>query len=205
MSLPLGGCFIPQLIGGMLESERRTGNRTVEREYIGLEGKTFAVVVAADRIIQADFPEVIGKLTDDISERLAKEAGASGYVPGRSVLEFQYNNPRWVTMTLGQVAAQLGVQRIVYIDLVEYRLNDPGNSYLWLGSAQGMVGVVEADSSSPDEFAFQKQIRVKFPDDEGKSPTDLPRAAVNTALIRRYIDRASWLFYTHEEKYYADY
>ncbi len=194
-----------QLIGGMIESERRQGTREVEREYTGLESKTFAVVVAADRVIQADFPEVIGRVAQDISERLAKEAGASGYVPGNVVLEFQYNNPRWVTMTLGQVAKELGVERIVYVDLVEYRLNDPGNAYLWQGSAQGMVGVIEADSNSPDEFAFQKQVRVKFPDDDGLSPGDVPRAAVNTALVKRLIDRAAWLFYDHEEKYYADY
>ncbi len=199
------GCAVGQLIGGMLESERRNSTRAVEREYAGLEGKTFAVVVAADRVIQSDFPEVIGKITDDVSERLAREAGASGYVPGRSVLEFQYNNPRWVALTLGQVAAELGVQRLVYIDLVEYRLNDPGNAYLWQGTTQGMVGVIEADSVAPDEFAFQKQLRVKFPDDEGLSPADLPRAAVNTALVRRFIDRASWLFYDHDEKYYPDY
>ncbi|MFN0011656.1 MAG: hypothetical protein ACKVS8_08445 [Phycisphaerales bacterium] len=194
-----------QLIGGMIESERRQGTREVESEYTGLEGKTFAVVVAADRVIQADFPEVIGKVTQDISERLAQEVGASGYVPGQAVLEFQYNNPRWVTMTLGQVANELGVERIVYVDLVEYRLNDPGNAYLWEGSAQGMVGVIEADSNAPDEFAFQKQLRVKFPDDQGLSPSDVPRAAVNTALVKRFIDRATWLFYDHEEKYYADY
>jgi len=201
----LSGCIVGQLVGGMIESERRTGSKTVDREYTGLEGKTFAVVVSADRVIQADHPEVVARLSQEIATRLAKHAGASGFVPGASVLQYQYNHPRWVTMTLGQLAKELEVERLVFVDLVEYRLNDPGNAYLWQGAAAGQIGVVEADSSFPDEFAFQKQIRVGFPDQEGLGPGDLPRAAVNTALANRFVDRAAWLFYSHEEKYYPDY
>lgn len=207
LALPigLGGCVVGELVGGMIQSERRNSTKTVEAEYTGLAGKNFAVVVSADRVIQADHPEVIVRLTNEIGNRLAKEAGASGFVPGASVLQFQYSNPRWVAMTMGELAQALGVERLVYVDLVEYRLNDPGNSYLWQGVAAGQVGVVEADSSFPDEFAFQKQIKVGFPDQDGLGPADFPRTAVNTALANRFTDRASWLFYKHEEKYYPDY
>jgi hypothetical protein len=163
------------------------------------------VVVTADRMIQADHPEVVAKLTIDIADQLAREAGASGFVPGMSVLEYQYNHPRWVTMPLGQLAKALEVERLVFIDLQEYRLNDPGNPYIWQGVASGLVGVVHADSALPDEFAFQKQIRVKFPDKSGMGPADLPRGAVNTTLVKRFVDRAAWLMYDHEEGYYPDY
>jgi hypothetical protein len=205
LALSQGGCFVGELAGGMIESHRRNSTKTVEAEYAGLSNKTFAVVVSADRMIQADYPEVIVKLSTDIAERLAKSANASGYVPGKSVMDYQFNHPRWVTMTHGELAKALGVQRLVHVDLVEYRLRDAGNQYLWQGVAAGTIGVVEADGTLPDEFAFQKPIRVRFPDHDGMGPGDFPQAAVNTELARRFVDRAAWLFYAHEEKYYPDY
>lgn len=204
--LGLAGCnLVGGLVGGMAESYKRSAKHPVEAKHAGLAGKSFAVIVSADRIIQADHPEVVAKLSIDIADRLAKEANASGFVPGQVVLEYQFNHPRWVAMPMGQLAKDLGVERLVYVDLVEYRLNDPGNQYIWQGVASAMVGVVHADSTLPDEYAFQEQVRVKFPDKDGLGPTDLPRAAVNTALVSRLTDRASWLLYDHEEGYYPDY
>jgi hypothetical protein len=89
--------------------------------------------------------------------------------------------------------------------LVEYRLNEPGNQYLWSGLATGTLDVYEADSPAPDEPAFQKPIRVAFPDKNGLGPNDIPRAGVATELGRRFVDRATWLFFKHEEPYYPKY
>src|SRR5262245_25348612 len=90
-----GGC----VLSPFLRSSELKGSKTVEAKYHGLGGKSFAVVVAADRMIQADFPDLVGQLTTTISERLRQHADPSGWVPPESVLNFQYQNPRWVAMT----------------------------------------------------------------------------------------------------------
>ncbi len=198
--MAFGGCgTVGALVGGMAESANRQGSSTIEARYTGLEGKSFAVVVAADRAIQADYPDVVARICVLTSARLAKEAKAGGFVPGEKVLEWQFNNPRWTTMPLSELASKLGVQRLVYIDLIEYRLRDPGNSYLWAGIASANVGVIESDSTVPEDFAFQTQVQVRFPTEEGFGPADLPFEAVNSELSRRLVDRASWLFFTHDE------
>lgn len=205
VALGSSGCFVGEIAGGMVESYRRSTTKTVEPDYRGLSGKTFAVVVSADRIIQADHPEVVTRLSIDIAERLKNVVGATGYVPGQSVLAWQFNNPRWVTMPHSQIAAELEVQRLIVIELTEFRLNDPGNQYIWQGVIAGTVNVIEADTDFPDEFAFQKALRLRFPDKDGFGPADLPRQAVNTELSRRFAERAAWLFFSHEEAYYPDY
>ena len=40
------------------------------------------------------------------------------------------------------------MERLVFIDLYEYRLNPTGNSYLWDGVAGGHIGVVEAGGAA---------------------------------------------------------
>jgi hypothetical protein len=203
-----GGCAIVGFGGAMVESYRRQSTRPVDAEYTNLEGKRWAVIVTANRIIQADHPQIVPYLNTRIVERLLEQQeqiAATGYVPAERVLAYIYENPRWIAMPRGELARQLGVDRLIIVELLEYRLHDPGNQYLWNGLATGTVGVIEADSPVPDEFAWERAIRVGFPDKTGVGPGDLPAQAVATALAGRFIDRASWLFYRHEEPYYPKY
>ncbi|MEM1329621.1 MAG: hypothetical protein AAGG07_03575 [Planctomycetota bacterium] len=199
------GCAVGALVGGMAESYNRTRTKTIPAQYIGLEGKSYAVVIAADRIIQAEFPNLTAVLTDRINTRLATFAGASGFIPTQTTLAYLLNRPSWVSMPLGELADELGVDRLVYIDLYEFRLHAPGNSYLWDGVAAGTVAIIEADGYAPDEFAFEREITMKFPDTDGYGPGDLDRNLVSSVLVARFVDRSSWLFYEHEEPYYPDY
>lgn len=202
---PLAGCAAGVLAAGMVESYRRTSTRAMPSEYDGLRDKSFAVIVSADRLIQSNYPRAVARLTTLITQQLIEHADAAGVVPPAMVLEFQYNYPRWVAMTYEELAEHFGVERLVHIELYEFRLNEPGNSYLWGGLAAGMVGVVEADGPLGDEFAFSKQIAVKFPDDSGFGPTDFTAAQITAVLEKRFVDRVTWLFYEHQEPYYPDY
>lgn len=203
--VPIPGCAVGTIVGGMAESHRRNSTRLVHAEYIGLTDKSFAVLVAADRGVQSARPQQVARLTTLITQRLIEHAGASGVVPPSVVLEFQYNNPRWVTLTYDELAEALGVERLIYVDLFEFRLNDPGNAHLWNGLASGTVGVIEADGPLGDDFAFSKQISVRFPDQDGYTRTSFSAEQIAVILEKRFVDRVTWLFHDHQEPYYPDY
>lgn len=209
--LGTSGCNIVGFGGVMVESYRRNSTKTIEPEYKGLAGKKWAVVVIADRSIQADYPNQVSYLTAQITQKLSDpkqgqdKIGAAGCIPAPTLLQYLYEHPNWVAMRRGALAKQLGVDRLIFVELIEYRLNDPGNQYLWSGLATGTLGVIEADSAVPDEFAFEKQISVKFPDKDGFGPQDMNTSVVTTSLSSRFVDRCAWLFYQHEEPYYPKY
>src|SRR5690606_12139475 len=149
------GCAAGKLAGGMIESYRQNSTRTIEPEYTGLHGKSFAVVVAAHRSVRTEFPNIVTDLTVRITERLREHGGASGYIPAQRILAYQYDNPRWVAMHPAELRKALdNVDRLIYIDLQEFTLTERGNPYLWAGVASGLVGVLEAESSLPEEYAF---------------------------------------------------
>lgn len=201
----MAGCQAAQLVGGMVESYKHSSTRPVAAEYEGLSDHDFAVVIAADRSIQSSHPQVVPRLTTLITERLVSNADASGVVPPARVVQFQYNHPSWSAMTYGELAEEFGVDRLIIVDLYEYRLHEPGNAHLWSGSAAAQVGVVEPDGPLGDDFAFTKRVSVKFPDDPGYGKNDLTRSQVSSVLQSRFTDRVSWLFYEHEEPYYPEY
>ncbi|MEX2219018.1 MAG: hypothetical protein WD749_09685 [Phycisphaerales bacterium] len=212
---PLGGCQVLGFGGAMMESYKRSSTKTVKAEYTGLEGKRWAVVVSADRVIQADYPNLVPALTAQITGRLADKPqqemiGATGYIPPASILRFQYENPGWLAMSRGELAGKLGVDRLVMVELIEYRLNEPGNQYLWEGQATGTMAVFEADGGKggggrAETPAFEKPIRVSYPDTMGMGPQDLPAQAIAQTLVNRFVDRCTWVFYAHQEPYYPKY
>jgi hypothetical protein len=202
----LSGC---QVVGGAIDNYQRESTHEVKAEYRGLEGKTFAVVVSADRYIQSDFPDVVDYLTTKVTERLSMPTNRptpGGYVPSKEVLTYLYDHPGWTTKSMTDVAKGLGgVDCIVLVELSEFRLREPGNQYEWDGVASGTVAVVSMQSNVPDEYVFQKSVTVKFPDKKGYGPEQLSQSAVMSALALRFIDRTTWNFYDHEEPYRPEY
>jgi hypothetical protein len=196
------GC---EFIGFMAANAQREGSHEVKAKYRGLEDKTFAVIVSADRSIQADHPDLVILLTREVTRRLAEQAGASGVFPADEVLAYQYQYPNWVAKTSEELASEFGVDRLITVDVAEYRLSEPGNPYIWAGSAIGTVSVTEADGSTPSLYSFRESVRVGFPDKVGVSPLELPRDAVWLELTKRFVQRATWMFFDHEEKNVLEY
>lgn len=201
MGLFNGGCAIVPLIGGMADSYERTGTSTVFAEYDGLRDNSFAVIVSADRSIQAAEAGAVTRLTNGITNTLVANQqfiGFLGFVPGSRVLEFQFNKPSWTSWSYEKLADEFVVERLIIVDLYEYRLQEPGNAHVWDGLIAARVGFVEADSGS-DEFVYTKDIRIKYPDDAGYTPNDFSRGHVRAMLEKRLVDRVSWLAFDHEE------
>lgn len=197
--LALPGCIIGAAIGGMAESYNRTGTSEIPAEYLGIQGHSFAVVATGSRLMEADNPGLTGRLIQRINDRLIVNAAPSYAIPSNDLLTVLYNTPQWPAMTRGEVAEMLGVERLVVVELIEYRLNEPGNQYVWDGVASVLVSVFESDSGLPDDPVFEKAIRITFPDSTGFMRTDIPEAAITTELSNRIVNRVSWLFYDHEE------
>ena len=204
-----GGCNIVGIFGGMVESYKKDSTHEIEAKFTGLRGKTVAVVVAADPAIASKFPDLIAAVTARVTERLAdvqNDTDVVGVANPIEVLEYTYNHPGWAAKSRVELGKDLGgVQAIVMIEIDDYHLHDPGNAYLWNGVAQGNVGVFDLTSSTPSEYAHRTNISVKFPDKSGQGPETFSATIVDSQLAKRFIDRASWIFYNHQEPYYPKY
>lgn len=202
------GCTLIAWTAVAAETAKEQRIITVEAEYTGLADHSFALIVSADRVLLAEHPYVVQRLTVAMNERLRAESEANGYVPPLNLLTYIYNNPRWVARPLGEVAKDIGVDRLILVELRDYRLTEPGNQYIWDGSIFATVGVIEPDSLAPDEFVFTKTVRIQYPETDKNYTSDdegLSGEIVQTILESRFVDRVTWLFYDHEERNKMDY
>ena len=201
--LTSSGCNIVGFIGTVYTEATP---KRVDAQYEGLDGQKFALVVYADRAIMADFPGVTDQLTNTINETLRAELpseGAEGretqYVPPLTLLSWLANHPRWRVMMPDELGEELGVDRLVLVELYNFQLNDPGNRYLWKGEAVGNIRVYELNSALPNDPMFDRNVAVKFPDTNGYTEADMSASTVTAALLQRFTLRAAWLFYDHDE------
>ncbi len=198
--LILQGCVIGQLIGGMAASAHEAGSSDVPAQYTGLANHTYAVVATTDRAVQAEFPAIVPTIIQRLDLQLAENTGASGHIPGDDVIGYLANHPQWVAWSRARIAKELGVERIVFVEINEFRTNEQGNQYVWNGLVWGTVSVIEADpDNNTDQEVFHKDFQITFPDGGGYGPDDMSKQVVAGELLRRFIQRAAWLFYDHEE------
>jgi hypothetical protein len=192
----MGGC---QALGFIAAGLEEGGSKRVPALYDRLNGKSYAVLVNAPPVIMASDGMRLAEMNVALAETLKDRVKASGYVPGSSSVEFTTNRPSWHLQPMGLIARDLGVDRLIVVEVEEYRLTDPRNQYIFDGVAAATVRVYERESIAPDEPTFTRAIRVKFPDVEGSTATVSGQDIIETTLAARLSQRILWMFHEHEE------
>lgn len=200
----LGGCAFTNLIGGMSQNYEYSKQIEVLPEYSDLENRTVAVVVAVDMSLLYEYPTLVAKISDGVARRIARDVPGARVLPSGTVVAWQYRTPQWEALPYGDIADQLNVDRVVYVDLYEYRLNPPGNSWEWEGAAAANVGIIERGGFVADVFADEFHVVAKFPQESYITRESADRETIEFGLLSELIKRTAWLFHTHLEPKYPD-
>ncbi len=198
------GCAIFNLAGAVGNEIERNKKIEVLAEYEGLENRTVAVIVHADPSILFSFPTATTTIAGNVAFRIQREVKGVSVLAPATVIQWQYQTPAWTTLPYGQIAEELGVERVVFIDMYEFRLNPPGNQYLWEGAAAANVGIIEREGIESDAFAATFDVKATFPTGDALPRESSSAQNMLTAVMTRFVQRTSWLFYTHLEDKYPD-
>jgi hypothetical protein len=200
----LAGCQAGQALGVLMQNEEYQKLVDTPPRYNGLEDKTVAVVVQADMATLYEYPGVVANIAGGVAHRLGRDVPGAQVLHPHFVLNWQQRTPQWNVLPYGEIAEQLNVDRVVFIDVIEYRLNPPGNRYLWEGVCVGRVGVIERGSIDPDAFVDTFDISGKWPTKSAISREDAPPQAVELGVLQEFITQTTWLFHQHLRPKYPD-
>lgn len=196
--LCLTGCNIAAWVGQAFRADEAPV--AVKANYRGLENKRVAVLVSADEYTLFRFPRSPAALGTAMSNRIQSNvAGVSVALPGE-VEAFRRQNPYWVSSRPSRLLDQLGVDRLVVVELNDYRTNEQGNANVWRGVIDAVVGVYEADAEVPDDRTFEQQVRAEFPENSrfGVLSHHAERHEIETAVLERFTLYAAGQFFDHE-------
>ncbi len=203
-ALPMGGCVIfgvASAIGANIEKEKEV---EVLAKYRGLENRSVAVLAHTMMSTAYEYPTVIPNVVGNVANEIQQNVGGARVLDPRHCVAWMHQNPGWPTTPLADLAEELDVDRVIVIDIFEYRLNPEGNAFLWDGVVAANVGVAERDGIDPDSYAEELQVISKFPDMEGIGREQAGAREIELGLQKTFVDEVSYLFYDHIEKKYPD-
>lgn len=172
----------------------------VEARYRGLEAHRVAVLVAAPDAALARQPDLAAHLATAVTSAIARQlpAGRVQIVdPGISI-GYQQRNPFWPLQPADVLYESLGADRLLIIDLGDYRLRDPDHNYLWLGMSSAHVSVYEAESSDPANPRFAATITAQYPEDTAIGLVQSQPQTIAAGLNQMLARNIARLFHDHE-------
>lgn len=200
----LGGCWAANLAGALGQAYEDQKLIEVLPKYEGLQGKTVAVIVDAGLDVLYQYPNAVAAITAGVTNRIGQNVEGVRVVRPDAIIQWQWRTPEWNAMPYGEMATALGVDRVVVIDVYEYRLNPPGNVWLWEGVAAATVGVVERDGLDPDGFVDTFDVAAQFPTIQGVDRDAATQQQIETGVLAEFIKKTAWLFYLHTEPKHPD-
>lgn len=195
----MSGC---QLAGWMAHGMAGgKSKQDVKGQYAGLPNKTIAVVVAADDYTLFRYANAPFMVCRAVSARISDEITGSRVVDPRQIIKFQKDNPYWNTLLLSDLVTRLGVERMVYIDLVTYETSEAGNREVAQGKIVANVSVLEADAKTrgldPDQFAFTAVVQSLYPEEHEYGVIDADMQTIELAVVSLFSRDTVRLFRDH--------
>jgi hypothetical protein len=196
----LGGCesvaYVANVVAG---DDGDPPPITVTGEYDGLANQKVGVIVAAGPDIEMRFPTAGYEVSTVISQRIADNVPGAVVLDPKQIEQFKLRNIYWTTNTPSDIAEALGVDRLVYVDLDEYRIREPGNSVMFMGVINARMQVFESDGPTPDDAAYATVVGATYP---RNAKVGVPEADPNTirlGVLDQFSRAAAGKFYEHEE------
>jgi len=199
-----GGCAIGGAIGAMAQEHEYQKLIEVPAKYNDLQNKSVAVVVQADLATLYEHPELSANISGVVANGIAVHVPGARVLSPQFVAVWQQRTPNAIAMPYGEMASQLGVDRVVLIDIYEYRLNPPGNRYQWEGVCAAHVGIIERDAIDPDSFADTFDVISEFPNVAMLTREEASEDQIRLGLTVEFTRQVNWLFYDHVEPKYPD-
>lgn len=185
---------------------------TVPAAYDDLAGHTAAVWVWADPRIDLDYPSLWLEVATRLQRTLeaARDAGTARQRRELEALEFtikpesfgRYKDDPAIRMTSARtLAARLGVERVIFVEIVEFATQGGMAAGLWRGEATVNVQVFAVDPETREaELVFDDpNRRIAFPDTDSVVPggTRLGPDATYAGLVLQIADEVARRFLSH--------
>jgi hypothetical protein len=186
---------------GFLANAVAGGDETVKvkGQYLGLQNKTTAVLVTMDDRVLMEFRQADDRMCRAVSQQIKTNVPGAKLISPTEVVKYQADHPRLGAVPYGQLLKDLKADRLVVIDVSEYRTHDPGNGNQWQGTCSAGVSVAAADAADPDNLVYATQVHIEYPKDQEIGMPDSDSPSIEAAMRMGFALQVSWLFYDHEE------
>jgi hypothetical protein len=141
---------------------------TIHPKYTGLAGQSIGVMVWADRGIRIDWPNLQLDLANSVQGKLAESkaktvAKSTFPVSPASIVRYQKDHPQIEGLHVTEVAPQLGVTRLIYVEMDDFATRSDMAVDLFRGHAKATVRLIEVENGKGKAVYENHEVAVFFP------------------------------------------
>jgi hypothetical protein len=195
--LLLSGCQLFGYIAKPFEGE--PAKTEYSARYTDLADRRVTVLVAASDAVRYRFPRAVPLVTEAVTQNLSANVEGLALTDPAATLEYEKQNPYWATFPPSRLLGQFQTDRLIILDLSEYRVHEPGNVNLWQGRIEASVSVYAIEAEDSDNSVFNARVSGGFPEN---TTTGLPKGDADTiqlGMIANFARQAARLFHDYKE------
>jgi hypothetical protein len=179
--LALAGVCATLSLAGCVGDPGKYGeeDKEIPVEYSGLAGKSVAIVVYADDATTWEYARAREEVSAFVAQALRVGIPTIRLVDYHDVLQWQDATLNWYGLPIKDIGKHFDVDRVIYIELLQYSSREPGTTDLLRGSVKANCSVYETDSAG-DKPAWSGTIAAEFPE---KGPEDPLKS--NDLIVRK--------------------
>ena len=186
------------------------GNTVVKPAYTGLKGQTVGVMAWADRELRIEHSALQLDVSRGVYEKLRKSQskGADELAGAKfpraaapdAMVRFLYDNPKYSTDSIPDIAPRLGVNRLIYLEVDDFSLHPEEVPELYRGHLSALIRVIEVDQDGQSKVAFEDRVQAVWPPnvpDEGRP--DLGDRVTYIGTLEAFTTAVVQKFVTYEK------
>lgn len=172
----------------------------VKAQYLDLNNRSVAVVVSMSDYAEFNHPNAKQAISEEMVRRIKANVPGVTLTSPSEVLKWQRENPYWATRPPSMLIEQLKVERLVLVEIGEYRTHEPGDKHVLRGVISASVNIVEAEAADPDNFgaSFTKNTMYPEPGESKIGRVGDDEAVIEVRTQIRFCESAAGLFYDHQ-------
>jgi hypothetical protein len=150
------------------------GPTVVKPAYNGFKGQTVAVMAWADRDLRIEHSALQLDVSQGVYEKLRKSQrnGADELAGTKfpraaapdAMVRFLYDNPRYDGDSIPEIAPQLGVNRLIYLEVEDFSTQSEEVPELFRGHLSALLRVIEVAPDGTAKVAFQDRVQAVWPE-----------------------------------------
>jgi hypothetical protein len=192
LACSLSGCWL----GGAYE---RTQGKPVASEYKGLAGHTAVIVVYVPDGLVNNYPRAAREVMDFFRVELLKGVPNVRLVSLDRVEDWQRSTD-WIKLSDKDVANHFGVDRVIRIEMVEYRTKEPGVEGYVKGRINANCRVVEVVKGETPRIGWERRgITAEWPTESNMEMLRINENVVRMRTLEMFAQTLAKAFYDHNE------
>jgi len=172
------------------------GQTKVKAEYKGLKDRKIAIIVSTGPGVDFEYPYARTNVALATAKVISDHVKGAEFVDQNEVEKFQMENLDWLSMPVKKIAQNLGVTRILYLDLFQFTMHEQSSVHLLRGRIQGSLRVYEINGK--EQAAYNTETAIVWPEHSPVPMSDGALAQLQMESTVKFAEQLGQKFYDHK-------